>query len=367
MKIFLFRVDFSKQIGLGHFSRCLNLAEELLVRGIKSRFICRYSSEIKRIKFSSDKRIIWLPELSEDEKSSITNNHLSWLGCDMKKDAEQTLTSMQEYTKDEINLVIDHYSIDQEWLDLISSACQKLILIDDMAHRRLNVDFIINQNLNANQSMYGTLGLSNNQLLFGSDYALLAKNYQSIRGIQIAAKQELKSSSILVFLGGGDVAELTLRVVEEILSLKRKDITLSIVLAAHNYTYSKLKELSLANPTVKVYAYIDDMATFIAQHEFAIGAAGVSSLERACLGVPTITFSIAENQNKILTALGDAGCILIANQQMLGKNDLFISQVELLLDNLGYRKKLKVRGMTLVDGKGTSRVVNRLLSNHYEN
>jgi len=367
MKIFLFRVDFSKQIGLGHFSRCLNLAEELLIRGVESRFICRYSSEIKMTKFSSDKRIIWLPELSEDEKNSITNNHLSWLGCDMKKDAEQTLTGMQKYIEDEINLVVDHYSIDQEWLDFISPVCQKLVLIDDMAHRRLNVDLIINQNLNANQSMYGKLGLSNNQLLLGSDYALLAKNYQSIRDMQIADKKESKLTSILVFLGGGDVAELTLRVVEELLSLKRKDITLSIVLAAHNFIYSKLKEISLVNSSVKVYAHIDDMATFIAQHEFAIGAAGVSSLERACLGVPTITFSIAENQNEILAALGGTGCILIADQEMLGKSDVFLSQVELLLDNLEYRKKLKVCGMTLVDGEGTSRVVNSLLSNHYEN
>jgi UDP-2,4-diacetamido-2,4,6-trideoxy-beta-L-altropyranose hydrolase len=366
MKIFLFRVDFSRQIGFGHFSRCLNLAEELLLRDVDSRFVCRYSSENQLIQFSSDKRIIWLPELSKEEKGSITNNHLSWLGCDMTKDAEQTLNSMLEYAEDEINLVIDHYSVDQGWLDLIKPACKQVILIDDMAHRQLNVDYIINQNLNANKSMYEQVEISEGQLLLGPKYALLSKSFQSIREMQIAVKQEIKIFSIMIFLGGGDIAELTLSVVEELLSLKRKDITLSIVLAAYNHTYDKIKAISLANPRVKLYAHIDDMAAFIAQHELAIGAAGISSLERACLGVPTITFSIAENQNKILTALDDSGCILIANEKVLGESNSFKSQILLLLDNLEYREDLKERGMALVDGEGTSRVVNSLLSNNHE-
>lgn len=69
--------------------------------------------------------------------------------------------------------------------------------------------------------------------------------------------------------------------------------------------------------TVKVN--VSDMAQLMADSDLAIGAAGATSWERCCLGLPTIMLVLADNQQQIATNLEQIKeAKIIANNQHIG-------------------------------------------------
>jgi spore coat polysaccharide biosynthesis predicted glycosyltransferase SpsG len=75
-KSLAFRVDFNNEIGLGHIQRCLNLAEILRKNGWKVLFICKSTSEQKKINFKRFKVFFIQNSLSEKNDGIITKNIL---------------------------------------------------------------------------------------------------------------------------------------------------------------------------------------------------------------------------------------------------------------------------------------------------
>jgi spore coat polysaccharide biosynthesis predicted glycosyltransferase SpsG len=55
------------------------------------------------------------------------------------------------------------------------------------------------------------------------------------------------------------------------------------------------------------------MAALMAKADLAIGAAGGTSWERCCMGLPTIMLCLADNQREIARTLQSAGAGLAAN------------------------------------------------------
>jgi len=62
----------------------------------------------------------------------------------------------------------------------------------------------------------------------------------------------------------------------------------------------------------------NNMAQLMASSDLAIGAAGSTSWERCCLGLPTLMMIIADNQRKVagyLMSAGAADCIQTENME----------------------------------------------------
>ena len=55
------------------------------------------------------------------------------------------------------------------------------------------------------------------------------------------------------------------------------------------------------------------MAQLMADNDLAIGAAGATSWERCCLGLPTIMLVLAENQRKVAQGLEQSGGVKLIN------------------------------------------------------
>ena len=91
MKVVI-RVDSSGEIGFGHLSRCINLAEELRTRGNDVTFVCRdlvgaavSSLEGRLFRTILLPRSTFLTSQSVDAAESIlsfTGGHLDWLVLD---------------------------------------------------------------------------------------------------------------------------------------------------------------------------------------------------------------------------------------------------------------------------------------------
>ena len=62
-------------------------------------------------------------------------------------------------------------------------------------------------------------------------------------------------------------------------------------------------------PAATVHRSVGDMASLMTEADFAIGAAGGTSWERCCLGLPTLVVVTADNQRDIARSLAAAGAI----------------------------------------------------------
>lgn len=104
---------------------------------------------------------------------------------------------------------------------------------------------------------------------------------------------------------------------------------------------------------------VDNVADLISSADIVIGAAGISALERCCLGVPSLVAILAPNQERGARALEAAGCI-----SLLGERQNIQAEMPKKLSSLlprVRRYEMARNCWKLVDGQGASRVVKELL------
>jgi spore coat polysaccharide biosynthesis predicted glycosyltransferase SpsG len=71
---------------------------------------------------------------------------------------------------------------------------------------------------------------------------------------------------------------------------------------------------------------ISDMAQLMADSDQAMGAAGATSWDRCCQGLPTIMLVLAENQRNIAEALCEAGAACLVDVSKLNNQPLIASE-----------------------------------------
>jgi RimJ/RimL family protein N-acetyltransferase len=97
------------------------------------------------------------------------------------------------------------------------------------------------------------------------------------------------------------------------------------------------------------------MARLMRDADVAIGAAGTTSWERCCLGLPAILLVLAENQRTGAAALADVGAALAVDSvEAVGP------ALQGLLDDPEHLSRMSAAAFAIVDGRGTSRVVRAL-------
>jgi len=131
------RVDASKEIGTGHFFRCMTLSLKLVSIGKKVTFVSRYMPE-ELINLLHQNHISFISIFKKPTTKIDTLNHSKWLGISQNEDANnfKKLTS-----KNFELLIIDHYALDKTWENEFSSLPIKILVIDDLADRVHDCNF----------------------------------------------------------------------------------------------------------------------------------------------------------------------------------------------------------------------------------
>ena len=103
-----------------------------------------------------------------------------------------------------------------------------------------------------------------------------------------------------------------------------------------------------------------NMADHMAGCDVAIGAPGMATWERACLGIPGAYIAVSDNQVPILEKLDAQGfCKFIGIDRDLTDRQ-FIQTVEFFLGNAAGLFAMREVGMRAVDGHGAERVASAL-------
>lgn len=300
-----FRTDASLQVGSGHVMRCLTLADALKAQGAQCHFISREHpghllEVIRQRSFTVTGLPAALPQPStstqDPSKHAKEPVHAAWLGCDWQTDALQTGVILASLQPDW--LVIDHYALDQRWQETVAPHYRKLLVIDDLADRPHRCDLLLDQNLGRQPQDYTSLVPVACQVLIGPHYALLRPEFAALRDYSLKRRVNRQLKQLLITMGGVDLPNATGQVLKALKARTlRADCRITVVMGVKAPWLAQVRELAEQMPwPTEVVVNVDDMAQRMADSDLCIGAAGSSSWERCCLGVPTLMVVQAENQ-----------------------------------------------------------------------
>lgn len=405
----LFRTDASLEIGTGHVMRCLTLADALKKQGANCHFICR-EHEGDLIDFIrqqghqvttllNDKNLTGQARsyshhctpgarhcgldpqspavgagLPSDQSSQLAHTH--WLGTGQAEDAQQTIAALKKHQRhcgldpqsavgaglpsDLIDwLVIDHYALDHTWQKLVAPYAKKILVIDDLGDRKHSANILLDQNYGATAEKYQNLVPENCQLLLGPEYALLRPEFAQHRQASLARRQEPQLKKLLINLGGVDKDNYAGQLLAEIrlasqANPKAYQLEITLVVGATSPWFTSLKKQAkqLSQPT-QVLQGVTNMAELMLEHDLALGAAGSTIWERACLGLPSILLVIAENQQATAQQLEKIGAIQLATSPN--------QAIQKLAAATSWLKEVQIASQNLTQGLGVQKLANKLL------
>lgn len=355
MSKFAFRVDASLDIGTGHVMRCLTLAKKIESLGGEVVFICRLlkGNLIELI----EKQGFEVMALSSKPYSYGENvsqlYHASWLGVTQAEDVRQCKEALGSEPVDW--MIVDHYALDSFWHESMANLYKKMMVIDDLADRNHSCDILLDQNFGSSKGQYEGLVPENSSLYIGPHYALLRDEFLLFRESSLLMRKNPKLERILVSIGGVDVDNNTGLIIRKIAaSTLPEDIEITIVLgptAPHLKDVEHLASSCKFKTDVKVG--VNNMAELMSYSDLAIGAAGSTTWERFCLGVPTIQIIVAENQKTIARKLAAEGLVISLDDI----KDL----PEIIASFRRYCTELTNRSSSVCDGEGAARVAKRLV------
>jgi UDP-2,4-diacetamido-2,4,6-trideoxy-beta-L-altropyranose hydrolase len=348
----VFRADASSQMGTGHVLRCLALAEALQARGANASLVCReLPGNLIAVIRDRSWPVTVLPAPTTTGSLS-SDAYAAWLGVEPAEDAEQTMAALDE---DPDWIVVDHYGLAASWERRMRLRTAQLLVIDDLANRPHECDALLDQNFSTEgERRYWHLVPESCRLLVGPSYAVLGPEYANARETQLPRDGTVRR--VVVYFGGADPANMTGQALAALSAPEFSHLAVDVVIGTNHPNRESLEAEGTARSNTCVHGTRRHIADLLARADLAIGAGGVTTWERMCLGLPALVVSIAENQRLTNEALGAAGLIhYVGNATTVGAAQIR-DALGTLLDSPGYLLALSSRGRLLVDGRGAGRV-----------
>ena len=308
LRRYVFRVDASNDIGIGHVMRCLTLARRLRDRGGDICFIARTLPDFYRdVILSFGCSIAMLPPLGSAVDADAGPVHAAWLGVHWEDDATHTMLAIDAWGGTDV-LVIDHYGIDRRWENLLRTRARLICVIDDLADRTHDCDLLLDQNLVTDPaSRYRGLVPAGCRTFFGPGHALLRPEFQTAQA-QMRHRDGV-IHRIFVFYGGADLNDLTSLTLDALTPRLCAELEIDVVVGAINPHIDSLRARIKATPHVSLHVQPSNIAALMAAADLAFGACGTASWERCMLGLPTIVVISAQNQEAPTRGLVEAGAV----------------------------------------------------------
>lgn len=329
------RVDANETIATGHVMRCLAIAEELKQMGENPLFI------------TADD----FPGLLIEEKGfEVVSLRSDWRY--MEKETEQIQKVIDRYHIG--MLLVDSYYVTKTYFEKIH-IFTRVIYIDDMGKDAYDVDAVV-----CYANYYKELALeekypSEIKLFLGTRYTPLRRAFSNLppKEISIGLKR------LLVLSGGTDPYDFLWKFSEKIAGSNLYETLeeIKIICGRYYQKYNELEEKFAGNKKICIYKAVENIEKFMLSADVAVTAAGVTSYELCAAGVPTISYVIADNQQKNAKAFHDDGIMECVGDL---RYESVLKRIVELLDgkyqDYLYRERLSEAMRRKVDGKGAWRI-----------
>lgn len=357
MKV-VFRADASLQIGTGHVMRCLTLADALTAQGAICEFICREHPGNLIAYIQSKGHAVHSLGICSNVDADL--NYNQWLGSTQAQDVEACAPLLANLQPDW--LVVDHYALDARWETGLARYYRKLMVIDDLADRPHVCNILLDQTYGRDACDYSALVPNNCSVLCGANYALLRPEFAALRAYSLQRRLRPELKRLLITMGGVDGNNATSQVLKCLYnSPLPEDCEITVVMGATAPWLTDIRQQAQTMPwPTKVYAGVNNMAELMAESDWAIGAAGSTSWEFCCLGLPNILICTADNQRTVIATLSSTNATVKLDLDELNQADgiPFHTQYSQLSRNL---RAYSTAAARVVDGLGASRLCAELL------
>ncbi len=324
----------SPEIGGGHVSRCIGLATAFAADGHEILFAV------------SSKTLGSAPALGASPYTwRVVDDAIplgDWLKLSFVRKADV--------------IVFDHPHESHKEQEAVRSCASRIVVIDDLASRRHACDILVNSSGSATAQDYESLVPSACQLLLGPAFAPVGSAFSALRPATLARRAGSKdASAVLVSFGLTDPVDATCRTLEALRPLAVHSVVVAIGASAPHL--NSVREACAG--WAELHIDTPRMAELMASADLAIGAAGSSSWERCCLGLPSIAIEIADNQRGIadkLARVGAAETLRLADASI----EAIRQSAASLLANFNRRREMSLAAVSLCDGEGARRIVEAL-------
>lgn len=261
------RCDFGKIHGLGHFKRCLNLANDLKKKKIKSTFIINNDKKIKNIIKDNNHKFI----IINGEEISI-NEDVSW------------------NTKKDNVLIFDSRNLNNKYLNRFKYGFK--CCFDDNLYRDLNCSILINNNLWIKKNLYSKN--SNRKLLVGF-------KYNTVNDDTFVSKQ--KRDGLLISFGGEDPDNITLKIIKYIRNYFNSK-KIFVILGPYHPDKKSIKDFTKKMNNIKLINNPKNLKPYYDLCNLAITACGTTIYELIASKIPFGYFVIENHQKEFGQYIG---------------------------------------------------------------
>ena len=249
-------------------------------------------------------------------------------------------------------VVIDHYDLDEKYEYACRSFADKIFVIDDIATRRHDCDFILDSSQHPSSLKYDGVIDAKCQRLYGPNYALIRSEIRMFRPKALKKPRNGDVCKIFVSFGSMDIGGMTCVALEAIKLLKRP----LEVFVALNSASPSLNSISINYPDAAFLLDSTNIGQVMLEADVAIGAAGTTAWERCHLALPSIIVTTADNQISIARTINDNGAGIYAGEGSRCGIEKLAGVLEMLISNGDHRASMAMKAAKLVDGNGARRV-----------
>lgn len=326
------RVDGNNIIGTGHVMRCLAIAKQLKKFNITTIFVTSdYSME----------------KIIEENGFEILCLNSNW--NNMELELNKMCKLITDYDIEII--IIDSYYVTFKYLEKIKSIA-KTYYIDDINSMKYPVNGIINYNIYSEEIKYDSKMYDN--LFLGTRYTPLREEFLTPK------KRTFRTvKNILITTGGTDEYNF----IEHFLNffIKKEDYAdynLFCILGRFNANIDNLNFKYKKFKNIHLLSSVDNMSYYMEKCDIAITAGGTTCYELCAMGLPSIVYTLANNQLKVANTFSQKELIYYAGDIRENmKETLFRINNEIIKLNekdYWYSKSRKMQ--ELVDGAGAQRI-----------
>lgn len=329
------RADANRKIAMGHIMRCTAIALQLQKLGKDVLFI-----------------------ISEPDMEGFLKENGFSVEClhNAYNQKEQELIHLFEIIDryDLRMLLVDSYEVTEYYLLSLKNRLP-VVYMDDMNLFQYPVDAIINYTYGAAMNLYQKYNYKKTiQFALGSRYVPLREQFA---GGVIEKNEEVQN--IFISSGGTDpehmIRDILLAMTAKGFAKMRKTIVVGNFYGDMDW----LQEFAKLYQGITIYKNVSNVADIMRKCDVAVSASGTTLAELCACGVPTIAFSMADNQIPGVTAYAKDGLMIYAGDIRDHKSlvlENIIDNMQLLMDNKEMRFEISMKAHSKIDGQGAGRI-----------
>ena len=320
----------NERVATGHLMECIVCAEELIKSG--------YAVSLWINDDASDGLKNRIPCQMREYQKSLEEDYFFLLKEALERQPKVIIFNLREIKEILVKKVKESLP-----------AGTRIICIDELGHRELSADIIVNPMID---SYYWDYKGSSAQLFCGAEYLILPKEMETFHSKRKIINTNIRR--IIITMGGVDPRNYTSDLIE-IVPASFPNAVIDVIIGGGNRYREEIIERTKGNSRMTVSENISNMPELIYEADLIFCAGGNTLHEASCIGTPAMVLPSMPHEVRTAKCFEKKGFGLVIDTEAEWKKEIFG-----LFDRIASvktRSDMSVKGKKISDGLGRMRMV----------